>query len=104
MTKPDRQPGGRLRIVRRDLDLDQRRQQEAPRERVCAGDAPPHLLPRALRALQVMNRPAPTAPPAGYVGWPLWYHRVCLVHNRAFGWLYIVGLVVGAVAPSLRIG
>jgi hypothetical protein len=33
----------------------------------------------------------------GYVGWPLWYQRVCLVHNRAFGWLYILGLVGGAV-------
>ncbi|HEV7191817.1 MAG TPA: prenyltransferase [Jatrophihabitantaceae bacterium] len=60
--------------------------------------------PRALRALRVMARPAPTEAPPGYVGWPLWYHRVCLVHNRAFGWLYIVGLAVGAVVPSVRIG
>jgi 1,4-dihydroxy-2-naphthoate octaprenyltransferase len=55
--------------------------------------------PRALKALRVMSRPAPAEPPAGYVGWPLWYHRVCLVHNRAFGWLYIVGLALGAVFP-----
>lgn len=74
------------------------------------GDLSPFTLlivlaaPRALRALRVMNRPAPAEPPAGYVGWPLWYHRVCLVHNRAFGWLYIAGLVVGAIAPSLRVG
>jgi len=27
--------------------------------------------PRALRALQIMARPAPAEPPAGYVGWPL---------------------------------
>jgi 1,4-dihydroxy-2-naphthoate octaprenyltransferase len=60
--------------------------------------------PRALHALRVMARPAPDAPPAGYVGWPLWYHRVCLVHNRAFGWLFIAGLAVGAVFPGLRIG
>lgn len=53
--------------------------------------------PRAIRALRVMSRPAPDAPPAGYVGWPLWYHRVCLVHNRAFGWLYIAGLAAGAL-------
>jgi 1,4-dihydroxy-2-naphthoate octaprenyltransferase len=52
---------------------------------------------RALRALRVMSEPAPSAPPAGYVGWPLWYHRVCLVHNRAFGWLHVLGLAVGAV-------
>ena len=59
--------------------------------------------PRALRALRVMSRPAPAAPPAGYVGWPLWYHRVCLVHNRAFGWLYILGLAAGAVWPGSRL-
>jgi 1,4-dihydroxy-2-naphthoate octaprenyltransferase len=60
--------------------------------------------PRAIRAVRVMSSPAPAEPPAGYVGWPLWYHRVCLVHNRAFGWLYILGLVLGALMPGLRIG
>ena len=59
--------------------------------------------PRALKAVRVMARPAPSEPPAGYVGWPLWYHRVCLVHNRAFGWLYIIGLAVGAVFPHVLI-
>ena len=58
--------------------------------------------PRALKALRVMSRPAPAAPPAGYVGWPLWYHRVCLVHNRAFGWLFIAGLAVGAIFPHIH--
>jgi 1,4-dihydroxy-2-naphthoate octaprenyltransferase len=60
--------------------------------------------PRARRALQVMSRPAPSAPPEGYVGWPLWYHRVCLVHNRAFGWLFILGAAVGAIWPGASIG
>jgi 1,4-dihydroxy-2-naphthoate octaprenyltransferase len=59
-------------------------------------------LPRAIRALRVMSKPAPDAPPAGYVGWPLWYHRVCLVHNRAFGWLYVAGLALGAAAAVAR--
>ena len=57
--------------------------------------------PRALRALHIMARPAPAEPPAGYVGWPLWYHRVCLVHNRAFGWLFIAGLALGAIWPHV---
>ena len=60
--------------------------------------------PRALRALRVMSDSAPTEAPAGYIGWPLWYHRVCLVHNRAFGWLYVLGLAAGAVFPDLRLG
>ncbi len=55
-------------------------------------------LPSGLRAMSVMSRPRPAAPPAGYVGWPLWFHRVCLEHNRQFGWLYIVGLAAGAIA------
>ena len=57
--------------------------------------------PRAIHALRIMNQPAPAEPPAGYVGWPLWYHRVCLVHNRAFGWLYIAGLALGAIWPHV---
>jgi 1,4-dihydroxy-2-naphthoate octaprenyltransferase len=60
--------------------------------------------PKALHALRVMNVAAPATPPAGYIGWPLWYHRVCLVHNRSFGWLFIAGLAVGAIFPALRIG
>ena len=59
--------------------------------------------PRGLRALRVMARPAPAEAPAGYVGWPLWYHRVCLVHNRAFGWLYIAGLALGAIFPHAQV-
>ncbi|HEY8302760.1 MAG TPA: prenyltransferase [Jatrophihabitans sp.] len=60
--------------------------------------------PRAVRALRVMAAPAPAEPPAGYVGWPLWYHRVCLVHNRAFGWLFLLGLALGAIWPAASIG
>jgi 1,4-dihydroxy-2-naphthoate octaprenyltransferase len=60
--------------------------------------------PRAVRAVKVLSVPAPQEPPAGYVGWPLWYHRVCLVHNRAFGWLYVLGLAAGAIFPGSRLG
>jgi len=60
-------------------------------------------LPRAARAVSVMSRPAPEAAPPGYVGWPLWYHRVCLQHNRLFGWLYILGLAGGVVWPAMRL-
>jgi len=60
-------------------------------------------LPRARRALAVLSRPRPAQPPAGYVGWPLWYHRVCLEHNRLFGWLYIASLAAGAAWPGVRL-
>jgi 1,4-dihydroxy-2-naphthoate octaprenyltransferase len=59
--------------------------------------------PRCVRAVRVMARLPPSAPPAGYVGWPLWYHRVCLQHSRLFGWTYILGLAVGTVWPSVRL-
>ena len=57
-------------------------------------------LPRGWRALRVMSRPRPSAAPDGYVGWPLWYHRVCLLHNRRFGWLYIAGLALAAILTT----
>jgi 1,4-dihydroxy-2-naphthoate octaprenyltransferase len=58
-------------------------------------------LPRAAHAVQVLSRPGPGAAPPGYVGWPLWYHRACLEHNRIFGWAYIGGLAAGAVSRAL---
>ena len=54
-------------------------------------------VPRATHAIKVMSRPPPAAPPDGYVGWPLWYHRACLEHNRVLGWAYIGGLAAGAI-------
>jgi len=53
--------------------------------------------PRAVHAVRIMSEPRPAAPPAGYVGWPLWYHRVCLQHNRMFGWAYICGLTARVI-------
>ena len=60
-------------------------------------------LPRAWRAIALMREPRPAKAPEGYVGWPLWYHRACLVHNRLFGWAYILGLAGGAVLPNVRL-
>lgn len=59
-------------------------------------------LPRALAALKILRQSRPPSPPPGYIGWPLWYHRACLVHNRAFGWLYILGLALGAIWSALN--
>ena len=58
--------------------------------------------PRAWRAMKLMSQPRPAKAPEGYVGWPLWYHRACLTHNRLFGWAYILGLAGGAAWPNLR--
>lgn len=60
-------------------------------------------LPRAARAVRIHLRPRPAAAPEDYVGWPLWYHRMCLEHNRLFGWMYIFGLAAGAIWPAARL-
>ncbi len=60
-------------------------------------------LPRARRALGTLLQPRPESAPPGYVGWPLWYHRACLLHNRMFGWLYVVGLAIGVLWPAVRL-
>ncbi len=52
--------------------------------------------PRAWKAMGVFSKPRPETPPEGYVGWPLWYHRFSLIQNKRFGWLYILGLALGA--------
>jgi len=58
--------------------------------------------PRAAHAIKIMSRSRPAAPPEGYVGWPLWYHRACLGHQRVLGWAYIGGLAAGAVWHGLK--
>ncbi len=47
----------------------------------------------------VLAHDAPDSPPEGYPirAWPLWYVSFAFVHNRRFGALYVVGLVVEAV-------
>lgn len=60
-------------------------------------------VPSAVRAQSLMRQPRPSSPPPGYVGWPLWYHRACLVHNRLFGWLYVLGLAAGVALPVARL-
>ena len=54
-------------------------------------------LPAVWTLLKACASPRPETAPAGYVGWPLWFHRFNLIHNRRFGWFYILGLSLGAV-------
>ncbi len=58
-------------------------------------------LPRAGDAVRNLSRPRPASAPPGYVGWPLWHHRACLVHDRLFGWLYILGLAMSVIVRSV---
>jgi 1,4-dihydroxy-2-naphthoate octaprenyltransferase len=49
---------------------------------------------RLLLALGVLGKPRPEKPPEGYPVWPTWFAAFAFSHNRRFGGLFILGLVV----------
>jgi 1,4-dihydroxy-2-naphthoate octaprenyltransferase len=51
----------------------------------------------AVRALRLLASPRPATAPAGYPGWPTWFSAVTFFHNRQFGGLLILGLIIDAV-------
>ena len=51
----------------------------------------------ALRALRLLSHRGRQQPPAGYPAWPTWFSAVTFVHNRQFGGLLILGLILDAV-------
>jgi 1,4-dihydroxy-2-naphthoate polyprenyltransferase len=48
----------------------------------------------AWKALLMLSKPRPAGPPPGYPIWPRWFSTVSFVHNRNFGNLFILGLLV----------
>ena len=51
----------------------------------------------AWRAIKLLNHPRPAAPPAGYPAWPTWFSAATFFHNRQFGGLLILGLIIDAL-------
>lgn len=51
-------------------------------------------------AIRVLSKKRPSEAPKDYNGWPLWYHRQSLIHNKSFGWLYIAALLIAALVAS----
>jgi 1,4-dihydroxy-2-naphthoate polyprenyltransferase len=51
-------------------------------------------LPRARWLWGVFSQPKPKEPPAGDTIWPLWFVGVAFLHNRRFGSLYLLGLIL----------
>lgn len=49
---------------------------------------------RALQALRVLCNPKPPAPPEWWPAWPVWFSAFAFNHNRGFGGLFILGLLV----------
>jgi len=52
---------------------------------------------RLLLALRMLSKPRPTEPPKGWPAWPTWFSAFAFNHNRKFGGLFILGLIVDTV-------
>lgn len=54
---------------------------------------------RAVYAIAVLSKPRPDGPPAGFESfWPTWFSGFCFYHNRLFGGLFILGILLDALA------
>ena len=56
-------------------------------------------LRRFALVFRVYRQPKPAEPPAEYPeeGWPLWFVAFAFLHNRSFGLLFILALLVDAI-------
>jgi 1,4-dihydroxy-2-naphthoate octaprenyltransferase len=56
-------------------------------------------LKRAFYAVAVLSKPRPEGPPAGFEAfWPTWFSGFCFYHNRLFGGLFILGVLLDTFA------
>ncbi len=49
---------------------------------------------RLLYAVGVLSKPRPESPPEGWPAWPTWFSGFAFHHNRMFGGLFILGLLL----------
>lgn len=56
-------------------------------------------LPRANDLFNTLSQPKPKEPPPGAIMWPIWYLGFVFNHNRRFGTLYVVGLILSVLLP-----
>lgn len=51
----------------------------------------------AWKALKVLNAPKPAQAPEGWPGWPVWFSSFAFLHNRNFGGLLVLSLILDAL-------
>jgi 1,4-dihydroxy-2-naphthoate octaprenyltransferase len=52
---------------------------------------------RAFYAIAVLSKPRPDGPPEGFEAfWPTWFSGFCFYHNRMFGGMFILGVLLDA--------
>ncbi|MBI5354499.1 MAG: prenyltransferase [Chloroflexi bacterium] len=58
---------------------------------------------RAMYAVAVLSKPRPDAAPKGFEAfWPTWFSGFCFYHNRLFGGLFILGILLDTVARKYQ--
>jgi 1,4-dihydroxy-2-naphthoate polyprenyltransferase len=60
-------------------------------------------VPRLVQVLGVYAKPRPAEPPPNYPVWPLWFVSAAFVHTRRAGGLLILGLLLNALVPHVRL-
>ena len=60
-------------------------------------------VPRLVQVLGVYAKPRPAEPPPNYPVWPLWFVSAAFVHTRRAGGLLILGLLLNAILPHVRL-
>jgi 1,4-dihydroxy-2-naphthoate polyprenyltransferase len=45
----------------------------------------------------MFSAPRPAEAPAGYEGWPMWFVAAAFLHNRSYGLLFLVGLILDVI-------
>ncbi len=56
-------------------------------------------LPRARELFRTLSKPRPKEAPPGAIMWPIWYLGYVFNHNRRFGALYVIGLILSVLLP-----
>jgi 1,4-dihydroxy-2-naphthoate octaprenyltransferase len=56
----------------------------------------------ALYAIMALSKPRPQGPPLGFEAfWPTWFSGFCFLHNRRFGGLFILGVLLDTAVRAL---
>ena len=60
---------------------------------------------RAMYAIFALSKPRPDAAPQGFEAfWPTWFSGFCFYHNRSFGGLFVVGILLDTFFRKVSLG
>ncbi len=59
---------------------------------------------RLLLTVTILSKPRPDEPPEDYTAWPIWFSGFAFFHNRMFGALFILGLILDTLFRTFLTG